>query len=162
MKRQILSVWVENQTGVLSKVSSLFSENGFNIESLAVGTTEREDVSRMTIAAYGSDEMLDIVISQLNKITNLIQTKKISGGDSVLRELALIMVDAPDNRRSDIINIVDIFRAQIVDVGFSTMTVEVSGDPDKVLALEDLLRPFGIREIVRTGMIAIDRGRRKP
>jgi len=162
MKKQIISVWVENQAGVLSKVSTLFSENGFNIHSLAVGTTECENVSRMTIVADGNEEMLDIIISKLNKLTNLIKSKRISLNESVLRELAMIMVDAPEAKRANIINIVDIFRAQIVDVGYSTMTVEINGDPDKIQALEDLLRPFGIREIVRTGMIAIDRGKRRP
>jgi acetolactate synthase-1/3 small subunit len=161
MKKHILSVWVENQAGVLSKVAALFGEMGFNIDSLAVGTTERSDVSRMTIVANGSDELAESIISSLNKITNLIKVKKITEKESVLRELALMMLDAPEAKRSDIINIVEIFRAQIVDVGYNTMTVEVSGDADKVQAIEDLLRPFGIREIVRTGTIAIDRGVRR-
>ena len=161
MKKHILSVWVENQAGVLSKVTALFGEIGANIDSLAVGVTERRDATRMTIVVNGSDEMVDNIISNLNKITNLIKTKKIQEGESVLRELALIMVEAPEGKRSDIINIVEIFRAQIVDVGLSTMTVEISGDKDKIQAIEDLLSPFGIREIVRTGTIAIDRGIRR-
>lgn len=161
MKKQVLAIWVENQAGVLSKVAGLFGEMGFNIDSLAVGTTERSDVSRMTIVADGDDDMVESIVSQLNQITNLIKVKKITEGESVLRELALIMVDAAEARRSDIINIVEIFRAQIVDVGYCSMTVEVSGDTDKIQAIEDLLRPFGIREIVRTGTIAIDRGVRK-
>ena len=162
MKNHVLSIWVENQAGVRSKIAALFGEMGANIDSLAVGTTERTDVSRMTIVANGTEEMVDTIISHLNKITNLIKIKKITGGEAVLRELALIMVDAPEEKRTHIINIVEIFRAQIIDVAYSTMTVEVSGDADKVQALEDLLRPFGIREIVRTGTIAIDRGSRKP
>ena len=162
MSKNVLSVWVENQAGVLSRVAGLFSEMGFNIDSLAVGVTERSDVSRMTIVADGDDELVDCIISKLNKITNLIKIKKIAQSESVLRELALIMVDAPEAKRSAIINIVEIFRAQIVDVGYSTMTVEISGDSDKIQAIEDLLHPFGIREIVRTGTIAIDRGSRRP
>lgn len=162
MKKNILSIWVENQAGVLSKISTLFSEMGFNIDSLAVGTTERNEVSRMTIVADGSDEMLELMISKMNKIANLIKVKKITENESVLRELALIMVEAPENRRSDIINIVEIFRAQIVDVAYNTMTIEISGDSDKIRAMEDLMYPFGIREIVRTGTIAIDRGNRRP
>lgn len=162
VKKQVLSIWVENQAGVLSRVAALFGEMGFNIDSLAVGTTERSDVSRMTIVVDGNDEMVDSIISKLNQITNLIKVKKITDGESVLRELALIMVEAPEAKRSDIINIVEIFRAQIIDVGYCTMTVEISGDKDKVQAIEDLLHPFGIREIVRTGTIAIDRGSRRP
>lgn len=161
MKKNIISVWVENQAGVLSQVTALFGETGFNIDSLAVGVTERTDVSRITIVTEGNEGMLESIISKLNQITNLIKVKNINEGESVLRELALIMVEAPEVRRSDIINIVEIFRAQIVDVGYNTMTVEVSGDKDKVQAIEDLLHPFGIREIVRTGTIAIDRGTRR-
>ena len=161
MKKNILSVWVENQTGVLSRVAALFGEMGFNIDSLAVGVTERVDVSRITIVTEGSTEMMEAIISKLNQITSLVKVKNITEGESVLRELALIMVEAPESRRADIINIVDIFRAQIVDVGYCTMTIEISGEKDKVQALEDLLHPFGIREIVRTGTIAIDRGIRR-
>ena len=161
MKKNIISVWVENQAGVLSRVTALFGETGFNIDSLAVGITERFDVSRITIVTEGNEEMMEAIISKLNQITSLIKVKKITEGESVLRELALIMVEAPEARRSDIINIVEIFRAQIVDVGYNTMTVEISGDQDKIHALEDLLHPFGIREIVRTGTIAIDRGIRR-
>lgn len=161
MKKRVLSVWVENHAGVLSQVSALFGEMGFNIDSLAVGITENNVVARMTIVADGSDEMVEAIISKLHQITNLIKVKEITEGESVLRELALIMVEAPEAKRSDIINIVEIFRAQIVDVAFSTMTIEISGGKDKVLALEDLLQPFGIREIVRTGTIAIDRGKRR-
>lgn len=161
MKKHILSVWVENQAGVLSRVAALFSEMGSNIDSLAVGITELSDVARMTIVANGSDEIVDAIISELHKIANLKKVKKIMECEAVLRELALIMVEAPEAKRSDIINIVEIFRAQIVDVGLNTMTVEISGDKDKILAIEDLLRPFGIREAVRTGTIAIDRGNRR-
>jgi len=162
MKRHVLSVWVENQAGVLSKIAALFGQMKANIDSLAVGVTERSDVSRMTIVVSGSDEMVDSIFSELQKVINLIKIKKITEKESVLRELALIMVDAPEEKRSNIINIVEIFRASIVDVGLSTITVEISGDEDKIHAIEDLLRPFGIREIVRTGTIAIDRGKRRP
>lgn len=161
MKKNIISIWVENQAGVLSKITALFSETGFNIDSLAVGVTERQEISRVTIVTKGNDEMMEAIISKMNQITSLVKVKKITEGESVLRELALIMVEAPEQKRSDIINIVEIFRAQIVDVGYCTMTVEVSGDSDKIQALEDLLHPFGIREIVRTGTIAIDRGTRR-
>lgn len=162
MKKHILSIWVENQVGILSRVIVLFGEAGINIDSLAVGVTESSIVTRITVVAEANDEMLASIISKMNQITNLIKVKEISEGEFVLRELALLMVDAPVEKRSDIINIVEIFRAQIVDVGYCTMTIEISGDKDKVQAMEDLLYPFGIREIVRTGMIAIDRGSRRP
>lgn len=162
MKKHILSIWVENQTGVLSRVSALFSEASLNIESLAVGVTENSSASRITIVYEDSDEVAAAIISSMNQIANVIKVKEISRSESVLRELALIMVDAPEDRRPAIINIVDIFRAQIVDVSLYTMTVEASGDQDKIQALVDLLKPFGVREIVRTGIIAIDRGIRRP
>lgn len=161
MKKHILSIWVENQAGVLSKIAGLFGEMKSNIESLAVGVTEKSDVSRMTIVAHGSDELVDNIISNLQKIVTVIKIKKILENESVLRELALIMVDSPEEKRFNIMNIVEIFRASIVDVGLNTITVEISGDTDKIQAIEDLLTPFGIREIVRTGIIAIDRGIRR-
>ncbi|MBP7175827.1 MAG: acetolactate synthase small subunit [Thermoclostridium sp.] len=162
MKKHVLSIWVENQAGVLSRVSALFGEAKLNIESLAVGVSEKEGVSRITIVTEGTDEAVDSIIARMNQIASLIKIREISKDESVLRELALIMVDAPEDRRPAIINIVDIFRAQIVDVSLYTMTVEASGDQDKIQALADLLKPFGVREIVRTGVIAIDRGIRRP
>ncbi|PKM49933.1 MAG: acetolactate synthase small subunit [Firmicutes bacterium HGW-Firmicutes-7] len=160
MKKQIFSIWVENQAGVLSNVASLFGKTGLNIDSLAVGTTENSFVSRITIVTEGSEDLLTTVISKMNEITNLIKVKKITDDSSVLRELALIMVEAPLEKRQDIITIAEIFRAEVVDVGMRTMTLEISGGKDKIQAIEDLLKPFGIREIVRTGLIAIDRGHR--
>jgi len=161
MQKRIISVWVENEVGILSKVSALFGELGANIDSLAVGVSERFEISRMTIVAYAENEIIDSILAKLNTVKSVVKVKEISSGESVSRELALIMVEAPEDKRSDIINIVEIFRAQIIDVGYCTMTVEISGDKDKLDALEDLLTPFGIREIVRTGLIAIDRGVRK-
>lgn len=160
MKKQIFSIWVENQAGVLSRVAAIFGETGLNIDSLAVGTTENSQVSRITIVTEGEEDSLDHVISKMNEITNLIKVKKITEGLSVLRELALIMVEAPEAKRQDILTLAEIFRAEIVDVGIRTMTIEISGGEDKIQAMEDLLRPFGIREIVRTGTIAIDRTNR--
>lgn len=162
MNKQILSIWVENQAGVLSKVAALFGDKGLNIDSLAVGVTENSAVSRITIVTEGTDEAVETIVSKMNQITTLIKVKKITDGESVLRELALIMVEAPETKRQDIISVVEIFRAQIVDVGYRTMIIEISGSTDKIQAMEDLLSPFGIREIVRTGIIAIDRGNRRP
>ncbi len=160
MKKQVFSIWVENQAGVLSKVASLFGETGLNIDSLAVGTTENSFVSRITIVTEGSEDLLATVISKMNEITNLIKVKKITDDSSILRELALMMVEAPLEKRQDIVTIAEVFRAVIVDIGTRTMTLEISGGKDKIQAIEDLMKPFGIREIVRTGLIAIDRGNR--
>lgn len=158
MAKHILSVLVGNHAGVLSRVVGLFSRRGFNIESLAVGVTEDQDVSRITIVVDGDEYTLDQVSKQLNKLIDVIKLKKLDKHDSVSRELALIKVNATAATRSEIIQIVEIFRANIVDVSKSTLTIEISGGTDKVAALEDMLRQFGIREIVRTGTIAIERG----
>ncbi|MEN6314910.1 MAG: acetolactate synthase small subunit [Clostridiaceae bacterium] len=160
MANQIFSIWVENQMGVLSKVAAIFGEAGLNIDSVAVGNTEKTAVSRITIVTDGSEESVATLISKMNECTNLVKVKRITDDSSVQRELALIMVEAPEAKRQDIITIADIFRGQVVDVGLRTMTLEISGTPDKIQAMDDLLRPFGIREIVRTGIIAIDRGTR--
>lgn len=160
MKKQIFSIWVENQANVLSKVSALFGETGLNIDSLAVGITENSSVSRITIVTEGDEQSLSNIISKMNEITNLIKVKNITENDSLLRELALIMVEAPEGKRKDITTIAEIFRAQVVDVGLKTITLEISGGSEKIKALEDLLIPYGIREIVRSGIIAIDRGSR--
>ena len=157
-KKKVLSVWVEDKAGVLWRVTQLFGEENCNIESLAVGSSEGAGVSRMTIIVDGDDQSVDTVLARLNRITSLVKVKKIDDDESVLMELGLIMVDAPDEKKTDIINIVNVFRARIVDVASNTMTVAISGGPAKLQALIDLLRPFGILEIVRTGPIAIDRG----
>lgn len=160
VKKTIMAVWVEDKTGVLWHVTQLFGEENCNIESLSVGSTEKPGVARMTIIVNGEDEAVKMVMSRLNRITSLIKVKKIDDDESVLMELGLIMVDAPDDKKTDIINIVNVFRARIVDVASTSLTVAISGGPAKMQALIDLLRPFGILEIVRTGTIAIDRGKR--
>lgn len=159
-EKTILSVWVEDKPGVLWHVSQLFGEQNCNIASLTVGSTEKTGVARMTIIVSGADQAVDTVIASLNRLTNLVKVKRIDNDDSVLMELALIMVNAPDEKKTDIINIVNVFRARIVDVACSSMSIAVSGNPVKIQALIDLLRPFGVLEIVRTGTIAIDRGRK--
>jgi acetolactate synthase-1/3 small subunit len=156
----VISVWVEDKAGVLWHVSQLFGEQNCNIESLTVGGTEKPGVSRMTIIVNGEDHSVDKVIASLNRITNLIKVRRIDNEESVLMELALIMVDAPDEKKTDIINMVNVFRARIVDVAANSMTVAISGNQAKIQAMIDLFRPFGILEIVRTGPIAIDRGKR--
>ena len=153
-----LSVLVENHPGVLSRIAGLFSRRGYNIDSLAVGTTENPDMSRMTIVVEGDEYVVEQVKKQLNKLVDVIKVSKIDPQDSVTRELVLIKVDAEPHVRSEIIHIAEIFRANIVDVSRKSMTIELTGDKDKVKAFEELLKPFGIKELVRTGIIAINRG----
>ncbi|KPU46272.1 acetolactate synthase small subunit [Oxobacter pfennigii] len=155
--KHTLAVLVENHAGVLSKVSGLFSRRGFNIDSLAVGITEDPKISRMTIVVDGDEYIVEQVSKQLNKLIDVIKVQDIKE-DSVVRELALIKVNATSEIRSEITEIVNIFRAKVVDISKNTMTIEISGDSTKVAAIQNMLQPFGIQEMVRTGAIAIDRG----
>lgn len=154
--KHTLAVLVENHPGVLSKVAGLFSRRGFNIESLAVGITEDTKISRMTIVVDGDEYIVEQVSKQLNKLIDIIKVWDISE-NSVTRELGLLKVYAPQSVRSRIIEIAEIFRAKIVDVNNSTMTIEITGDSGKITAIEDVLKPFGIQEMVRTGVISIER-----
>lgn len=158
MPKHLLSVLVHNHAGVLSRVSGLFSRRGFNIDSLAVGVTEDPQVSRITIVVDGDDYTVEQVTKQLNKLIDVLKIKQLEKSDSVSRELALIKVTATTETRAEIIQIVEIFRAKIVDVSKNTLTIEAAGSSDKVNALEDMLKQYGIVEIVRTGTIAIERG----
>ncbi len=159
--KHTLAVLVENKSGVLSRVASLFSRRGYNIDSLAVGVTEDPDVSRITIVVHGDDHVLEQVTKQLNKLVDVIKVSDLGGDDTVERELALIKVTADSDTRAEIIQIADIFRARVIDVAPKSMTVEVTGDEGKVEAIEKLLRQFGIKEMVRTGKIAMVRGPKK-
>lgn len=158
MAKHILSVLVENKAGVLSRISGLFSRRGFNIDSLAVGTTQDETISRMTIVVNGDDYIVEQVSKQLNKLIDVIKIKRLDEKDTVSRELSLIKVGANSETRSHIIQIVNIFRAKIIDVSHETLTIEMTGTPEKHEALFDLLSPYGIKEIVKTGMVSIERG----
>ncbi len=159
--KHTLAVLVENKSGVLFRVASLFSRRGYNIDSLAVGVTEDPKISRMTIVVDGDDHVLEQVTKQLNKLIDVIKVSDIGGDDAVERELALIKVAADVSTRTEIIQIADIFRARIVDVAPRSMTVEVTGDESKIKAIETLLRQFGIKELARTGKIALVRGPKK-
>ena len=156
--KHMVAVLVENSPGVLTRVAGLFARRGFNIDSLAVGVTDDPNISRMTIVVDGDDATLEQVSKQLNKLINVIKVSDISASDSVSRELALVKVHADPARRAQILQIVDIFRAKVVDVGKRSMIIEITGDQEKVDALIQLLREFGIKEVVRTGKIAMDRG----
>ncbi|HIE32236.1 MAG TPA: acetolactate synthase small subunit [Methanosarcinales archaeon] len=155
--RHTLAVLVDNKPGVLARVAGLFSRRGFNIESLAVGTTEDPEISRMTIVVRGDDRVLAQVTSQLGKLIDVISVSDLPSSESVERELVLIKVSAGATTRSEIMQIVDIFRAKIIDVGTETLIIEVTGDEGKVGAIEGMLKRFGIRELVRTGMVAMNR-----
>ncbi|MDI6719321.1 MAG: acetolactate synthase small subunit [Methanomicrobiales archaeon] len=159
MKAHTLSVLVENRAGVLSRVAGLFSRRGFNIESLAVGTCEEPGSSRMTIVVESDDSQIEQVQKQLNKLIDVIKVSDITENEIVERELALIKVNAePGSSRAEVMQIASIFRAQIVDVGSKTVVLEATGDTNKINALEKLLRQYGIKELVRTGKIAVLRG----
>jgi len=157
--KHTLSVLVQNKSGVLVKVAGMFSRRGYNINSLAVGTTERQDISRMTIVVEGDERVIEQVIKQLHKQVEVLKISDITGEKFVDRELILIKVDAKDAAvRNQIMQIVDIFRGHIVDICADSVMVEGTGNQEKLSALEDMLRPFGIREVVRTGKIAMVRG----
>jgi len=155
--RHTLAVLVDNKPGVLARVSGLFSRRGFNIESLAVGMTEDPEISRMTIVVRGDGRVLAQVTSQLGKLIDVISVCDLPASESVDRELVLIKVSADATTRSEIMQIVDIFRAKIIDVGTETLIIEVTGDRGKVQAIREMLERFGIRELVRTGMVAMNR-----
>jgi acetolactate synthase-1/3 small subunit len=160
MNKHVLSVLVENHSGVLSRVSGLFSRRGYNIDSLSVGETEDPKISRMTIVVRGDDYILEQIKKQLNKLIDVIKVIELDKERSVFRELAMIKVSAESSSRAAIIELVDIFRAKIVDVANQTLTVEMTGDEAKIEAFINLMAPYGIREIVRTGLTALERGSR--
>lgn len=155
--KHTLAVLVENHPGVLSRVAGLFSRRGFNIDSLAVGITENPDISRMTIVVDGDDYIVEQVSKQLNKLIFVIKVLDISE-KSVSRELAFVKVSASSSVRNEISEIANIFKAKIVNMSKSSMTIEITGDSEKISALLEMVRPYGIQEVVRTGAIAIDRG----
>jgi len=158
--KHTLVALVEDKPGVLNRVASLFRRRAFNIESLAVGGSEHPGLSRMTIVAIGDAAQVEQVRKQLEKLINVVKVSDITEGDMVTRELALIKVKATASTRSEIMQIVSIFRASIVDVAPGSVTVEVTGDENKVNSLLGLLRDFGIKEVSRTGRIALTRGGR--
>jgi acetolactate synthase-1/3 small subunit len=160
MAKHIISALVANRPGVLAHAAGLFSARGFNIDSLAVGETEQPDLSRMTIVVAGDEAILEQVRKQLGKLIDVVKVQDFSGTPCVERDLALVRVRATAERRSEILELVDIFRARIVDVGRNDVMIEMSGTEEKIEALVDLLRPYGIREMARTGRIALARSGR--
>jgi len=156
--KHTLSVLVENKPGVLTRIAALFARRGFNIDSLAVGETEDPRLSRMTIAVDAQDSPLEQVTKQLHKLINVIKITDLDPATSLERELMLVKVRASADSRAEIMQIVEVFRAKIVDVGKDELVVEVTGTRDKIEAMLGLIRPFGVVELVRTGRIAMGRG----
>ena len=156
--KHIISVLVENQSGVLARISGLFSARGFNIDSLAVGETEDPTVSRMTIVSQGDDRVVEQIMKQLDKLVDVIQVRDLSESEMIERELVLVKLAVGATKRSELMQIVNTFRAKVVDVNPKSLTVEVTGSQSKLDAMLELLRPFGIKEVARTGVIALSRG----
>lgn len=156
--KHTISVLVENKPGVLARIAGLFSGRGYNIDSLSVGETQDSTVSRMTIVSHGDDAVLEQITKQLNKLIDVIKVQDFCGKEFVERELVLVKVSCTSQNRPEIMQIVDIFRARIVDVNHNTVTIEITGAEKKVEAFIELMKPFGIKELVRTGEIAIARG----
>ncbi|MDR0999192.1 MAG: acetolactate synthase small subunit [Clostridiales bacterium] len=158
MQRQVLSILVENQTGVLSRISGLFSRRGYNIDSLSVGVTEDPTVSRITVVTIGDDNVLYQIRQQLGKLIDVLEVAELPPDDSVTRELVLIKVRAEGQKRGEIISITEIFRANIIDVSLTTLTIEMTGSQNKIDALIQMMQPYGVCEIVRTGLTGLQRG----
>ena len=160
-RKHVLSILVEDKPGVLTRVAGLFARRGFNIDTLAVGPTDDKAVSRMTLTVDGAKHPIDQVTKQLHKLINVLKIRDLDPEDAVTRELALFKVNADGAQRGEVMQITDIFRGKVVDVGRTAMVVEVTGTDEKIEAFEALVRPFGLIEMVRTGEIAISRGRRE-
>ncbi len=160
MSKHTLSVLVENKPGVLTRAAGLFARRGFNIHSLAVGPTEHSDVSRMTVVVDVEGRPLEQVTKQLNKLINVIKIVELEQSSSVQRELLLVKVKADLSSRANVLETVRLFRAKVVDVAPDALTVEVTGNPDKLDAFLKVIEPFGIKELVQSGLVAIGRGGR--
>jgi acetolactate synthase I/III small subunit len=158
-KNKVISILVENKPGVLHTIANLFRRRNFNIESITVGPTQEPDTSRMTITINGDEKTIDQVVKQVAKQIDVLKVSELSQGNFVMRELALTKVNVPSSKgRSDIINCVDVFRGRIIDVSTDSLTVEITGTPDKIDAFLNLMKTFGIIELARTGITALARG----
>ncbi|MDR3146468.1 MAG: acetolactate synthase small subunit [Treponema sp.] len=160
MKQHVVSALVENRAGTLSRVSGLFSRRGFNIDSLTVGETEDPSISRMTIAVTGDDPVLEQIIKQLGKLVDVIAVRELDPSSCIRREIMLLKIGADEKTRPAVIEIAGIFRSRIIDVSPSTITIEATGDGEKLDGLLLLLRPYGVLELARTGLVALERGPR--
>jgi acetolactate synthase-1/3 small subunit len=160
MSKHTLSVLVENKPGVLARIASLFARRGFNIDSLAVGPTEYPEISRMTIVVNVEDSPLEQVTKQLNKLINVLKIVELEPAVSVSRELMLVKVKADQQNRSQVLDVVELFRAKVIDVAPDAITIEATGGADKLDALLKMLEPFGLKELVQSGLVAVGRGSR--
>jgi acetolactate synthase-1/3 small subunit len=158
-RKHILSILTENQPGVLTRVAGLFARRGFNIDTLAVGPTDDESVSRFTLTVDGAVHPIDQVVKQLHKLVNVLKIRDLEPEETVARELALFKIAADGSARGEVMQIAEIFRGKVVDLTKRSITIEVTGTDDKIEAFERMVRPFGLVEMVRTGEIAISRGR---
>ncbi len=158
MNGHIISILVDNQAGVLSRVTGLFSRRGYNIGSLSVGVTEDESISRITVQVECDDASIEQIIKQVEKLVDVIRVVELHENHGVFRELALIKVSATPQQRSEIASMVDIYRANIIDVASESITVEITGKPSKIEAFEALMESYGIKEVVRTGLTGLCRG----
>jgi acetolactate synthase-1/3 small subunit len=158
-RKHVLSILVENKPGVLTRIAGLFARRGFNIDTLTVGPTNDDSVSRVTLTVDGALHPIDQVTKQLHKLINVLKIRDLEPADTVARELALFKISADGNQRAEVMQVAEIFRAKIVDVTKRSVIVEVTGTTDKVAAFENMVRPFGLIEMMRTGEIAISRGR---
>jgi acetolactate synthase-1/3 small subunit len=158
-KTKVIAALVENKPGVLHSVANMFRRRGFNIESITVGRTEQESLSRMTITVNGDEKTLEQIIKQMNKLIDVVKVSELEPENIVTRELALIKVNVPDTKtRSDIINCVEVFRGRVVDVSSETLTIEITGTSDKIDAFLNLMKTYGVMELARTGITALSRG----
>ena len=158
IKQHVVSVLVENRAGTLSRVSGLFSRRGYNIDSLTVGETEDHSVSRMTIAVTGEERVLEQIIKQLEKLVDVIAIRALDNAACIRREIMLVKIGADEKNRPAVLEIAGIFRARVVDVSQTTITIEATGNMEKLDGLLLLLRPYGILELARTGLVALERG----
>jgi acetolactate synthase I/III small subunit len=159
--RHVITALVQNKPGVLAHVAGMFAARGFNIDSLVVGRTEDPDMSRMTIVVVGDDRTLEQVRKQLGKIITVVKVRDFEGVQYVERDLMLIRIHAPAEKRPEVVDLVTLFRGRVVDVARTSVLVELSGTEEKVEAFLDLVRPYGIRELARTGIIAMPRGQQR-
>jgi acetolactate synthase-1/3 small subunit len=158
-KTRVIAALVENKPGVLHSVSNMFRRRDFNIESITVGPTEMEDLSRMTITVKGDEKTLEQVVKQMSKLIDVVKVSQLEPENIVTRELALVKISVPDIRnRSDVINCVEVFRGRVVDVAPEALTIEITGTPDKIDAFLNLMKTYGIMELARTGLTALSRG----
>jgi acetolactate synthase-1/3 small subunit len=158
-KTKVIAALVENKPGVLHSVANMFRRRGFNIESITVGHTEQKGIARMTITVSGDEKTLEQIVKQMNKLIDVVKVASLEPENIVTRELALVKVNVPDTKtRSDIINCVEVFRGRVVDVSSETLTIEITGTPDKIDAFLNLMKTYGIMELARTGITALSRG----